>query len=137
MWFGNCNICSLIFTSLELEIGLNKHVQNVAEIKNRLWFFLLLIKCWTSIVSLTCPKRILGEFPLWNCLHAKELLAQSKHYVLNLSCCKGIRVYKRLVPKQTLYYLDKLAKYLNCFVRIYPYDAFGCVFCIMSHTCIE
>ena len=49
-----------------------------------------------------------SEPTLYNCLNVKELLAQNKHDIWNLSNSNGIRTHNHLVRKRTLNHLAKL-----------------------------
>ena len=51
-----------------------------------------------------------SESELYSCLNLKELLTQNRRNILGLSDSKGIRTHNRLVRKQTLNHLAKLAK---------------------------
>ena len=85
LWFAYCNTFTLTWSLLKLENGIKKHITNVEEIKYEfvklVSIFLLLIKCWSLIVFLTCPNRVLSESPLQSCLHVKELLSQNPLYI--------------------------------------------------------
>ena len=85
LWFAYCNTCTLTWSLLKLENGMKKHITNVDEIKYEfaklVAIFLLLIKCWSLIVFLTCPNRVLSESLLQSCPHVKELLSQNPLYI--------------------------------------------------------
>ena len=52
-------------------------------------------------------------------LNVKELLAQNRHHIWNLSDCKETHTHKHLVRKQTLNYLAKLAKWSVRYIWLY------------------
>ena len=62
-----------------------------------------------------------NESTLFSCLNVKEVLAQNRRDIWLWEDCKEIRSYKHLVGKQTLNYLAKLTKWLNCVVSTYLY----------------
>ena len=61
------------------------------------------------------------------CLNVKELLAQSRCHIWNLSDSNLIRTHNHLVCKPTLNHLAKLAKWLSCVVSTYLCDASDCM----------
>ena len=54
-----------------------------------------------------------SESTLYSCLNVKELLAQSRREIWNLSDCNWTRTYDHLIHKLTLNHLAKLAKWLS------------------------
>ena len=50
------------------------------------------------------------ESTLYSCLNVKELLAQNKRHIFNLSDSNGIRTYNHLVCKRTVKHLSKLQR---------------------------
>ena len=73
------------------------------------------------------------------CLNVKELLAQSRRHIWNLSDTNGIRTYNHWVGTRTLNDLAKLAKWLSSAVNAYLYGAFDCVISwvpLLSLTCV-
>ena len=65
---------------------------------------------------------------LYSSPNVEESLARSSREVWNLSDCNYTRSQNHLVGNPTMNYLDTLAKWLNCVLRNYLYDAFDCVF---------
>ena len=63
-----------------------------------------------------------------SCLNVKELLAQRRRDIWNLSDCNGTRTHNFLVRKRTLNHLAKLAKWLSCVMSTSLYGTFDCIF---------
>ena len=102
---------------------------------SRLIFWFIIIFCvrlltqqQMTVCSYHVTYTFQSEFPLYNCLNVKELLARNSCDIWNLSDCNWTRTHNHLVRKRTLNHLAKLAKWLSCVVSTYLYCAFDCMF---------
>ena len=77
-----------------------------------------------------------SESTFCKCLNVKELLAWSRHDICRLRDCKDTRTQNHLVPKQTLYHLAKLTKWLSCVDSGSLFGAFVCMF-LSCQVCIS
>ena len=69
-----------------------------------------------------------NESTLYSCLNVKELLARSRDKTWRLRDYNWTPTVNRLIHKQRLNHLVKLAKWLSCVVTTYLYLPFFCMF---------
>ena len=103
-------------------------VNNLAKLVN--WLSCVVSICVYGAFDcmlLSCQYAFHCEFALYSCLNVKELLAGKRRHIWSLSDCNGSWTHNRLVHKQTLKHLVKLAKWLTCVVSTYLYGGFDCM----------
>ena len=83
--------------------------------------------------------HIMYAFPchstFYKCLNVKELLARSKDNTCRLRECNDTWTHNQLVPKQALYHLAQLTKWLSCVDSDCLYGAFVCMF-LLCQVCV-
>ena len=70
----------------------------------------MLLVILPAIVMIVCCYHVTYKFQSESALFAKELLAQSRHYIWSLGDSNAIRTHNHLVRKRTLNHLAKMAK---------------------------
>ena len=102
------------------------HLPNWSNDWSVLW--VLIHKVNSSVCSYHVTYAFQSESILYSCLNVKELLAERRREIWNLSDWNWTRTPALLVRKRTLNYLAKLAKWLSCVLSTYLYRAFDCMF---------
>ena len=117
-------LCSIFFYIFHHCMLLSCHLwfHHCMLLSCHLWFHhCMLLSChlwFHHCMLLSCHLCFQSESTLYSCLNVKELLAQNRRDIWNLSDNNGIWTQKHLVPKRTPNHLARRAITLSVLLRI-------------------